>query len=86
MPNENFKNKKDKYLTGTALIFPLTSGPVGPYLWWKRHLDASFQDVVSGDLYGAGQLQVLHYQIGGYLREHLLDLMGLLIRNQNNNI
>lgn len=44
----------------------------------ERHLDASLQDVVSGDLHGAGQLQILHHQVGGHLREHLLDLMGLM--------
>lgn len=49
-------------------------------LCWERHLDATLQDVVSGDLHRAGQLQVLHHQIGGHLREHLLDLMGLMNR------
>lgn len=49
-------------------------------LCWERHLDASFQDVVSGDLHRAGQLQVLHHQVRGHLREHLLDLMGLMNR------
>lgn len=49
-------------------------------LCWERHLDASLQDVVSGDLHRAGQLQVLHHQVRGHLREHLLDLMGLMNR------
>lgn len=47
-------------------------------LCWERNLDASLQDVVSGDLNRAGQLQVLHDEVKGNLREHLLDLMGLM--------
>lgn len=47
-------------------------------LCWKRNLDASLQDVVSGDLNRAGQLQILHHKVKGNLREHLLDLMGLM--------
>lgn len=58
-------------------------------LCWERHLDASLQDVVSSDLHRASQLQVLHNQVGGHLREHLLDLMGLMtsryIRNKESN-
>lgn len=47
-------------------------------LCWEGNLDASLQDVVGGDLNRAGQLQVLHDEVKGNLREHLLDLMGLL--------
>lgn len=47
------------------------------YLCWERNLDASLQDVISGNLNGAGQLQILHDEVKGNLREHLLDLMGL---------
>lgn len=50
------------------------------HLWRKGHLDPSLQNVVGGDLDRAGQLQVLHYQVGRHLREHLLNLVGLLIR------
>lgn len=46
-------------------------------LCWEGDLDTTLQDVVSGYLNRAGQLQVLHDQIWGHLREHLLDLMGL---------
>lgn len=49
----------------------------GKYLWGKGHLDAALQDVVSGDLHRAGQLQVLQNQMVGHLWEHLLDLMSL---------
>lgn len=44
----------------------------------ERHLDSSFQNVVCSDLNGTGQLQVLNNKVGGHLREHLLNLMGLL--------
>lgn len=47
-------------------------------LCWERNLDASLQDVVSGDLNRAGQLQILQNEVKGNLREHLLDLMGLM--------
>lgn len=47
-------------------------------LCWEGNLDASLQDVVSGDLNRAGQLQILHDEVKGNLREHLLDLMGLV--------
>jgi len=56
----------------------LTFNPKLTDLRRERHLDATLQDVVSGDLYGAGQLQILHHQVWGHLREHLLDLMGLM--------
>lgn len=46
----------------------------------ERHLDASLQDVVGSNLHRASQLQVLHYQVGGHLREHLLDLMSLMTK------
>lgn len=51
-------------------------------LWWEwdwdwidlcgeRHHDASHQEVVSGDLYRVGQLQVLEHQMVGNPRKHL---------------
>lgn len=47
------------------------------YLCGERYLDAPFQDVVSGDLYGPGELQILQNYVIRNLREHLLNLMGL---------
>ncbi|TNN66736.1 hypothetical protein EYF80_022978 [Liparis tanakae] len=41
----------------------LTFNPKLTDLRGERHLDATLQDVVSGDLYGAGQLQILHHQV-----------------------
>lgn len=50
-------------------------------LCWEGDLDPTLQNVVSGYLNRAGQLQVLHDQVRGHLREHLLDLMGLTNSN-----
>lgn len=47
------------------------------YLCRERHLDAPFQDVVSGYLYRTGQLQILQNYMIRNLREHLLNLVGL---------
>ena len=58
----------------------LTFKPKLTDLCCEGYLDASLQDVVSGDLHRASQLQVLHHQVGRHLREHLLDLMGLMTR------
>lgn len=47
-------------------------------LCWEWNLDASLQNVVSGDLNRSGQLQVLYDDVKRNLREHLLDLMSLM--------
>lgn len=47
------------------------------YLGREGHLDPAFQDVVSGDLHRASELQILQHQMVRNLGEHLLYLMGL---------
>lgn len=52
-------------------------GSCDPHLCWERHLYPALQDVISGDLYRARELQILQDQMIRDLWKHFLDLMGL---------